>query len=213
MRPFALIGLALGLVARPVPGQPAGAPVVIYLHGRIVEEQGAAAISPEFGAYAYHAILDSLRAGGVRVIAELRPSGTDPARYAVRVASQVDSLLKAGVPPSQVAVVGFSKGGGIAILAAARLRRPDLTFVFLAACGGTGEAPDLAVAGRLLSVFEGSDPLGQSCGSLFSKAVEGSIHEERRIDTGLRHGAFYRPIPDWLRPIRAWIRGERTSGG
>jgi len=184
--------------------QPPGAPVVIYLHGRIIEEQGPAAVSPEFGPYRYHAILDSLRAGGFEVLSDLRPRGADPAQHAERVAGQVDSLIGAGVAPARIAVVGFSKGGGIAILASARLRRPDVTFVMLAACAEGGTEP--RIAGRVLSVFEESDPLGRSCRALFANGLPGTVSAERRIATGLQHGAFYQPRQEWLEPVRAWIR-------
>lgn len=180
------------------------APVVIYLHGRIIEEQGPTAVSPEFGPYRYDAILDSLRAGGFQVLSDLRPRGTDPAQYAERVAGQVDSLLNASVVPARIAVIGFSKGGGIAILTAARLRRTDVTFVFMAAC--TEGNAELAIAGRVLSVFEHSDSLGRSCGALFARALPGTVSAERQINTGLKHGAFYQPRPAWLEPVRAWIR-------
>jgi hypothetical protein len=181
--------------------------VVIYLHGRIIEEQGPDAVSPEFGRYAYHAISDSLRTTGATVLAEVRPKGTDPEQYAGKVAAQVDSLIKAGVAPERITVVGFSKGGGIAMLASARLARTDVRFVFLAICGGDGGAT-LRVAGRILSVFERSDPIGQSCRPLLDRAVPGSVHDEHPIETGLKHGAFYRPIPEWLGPVRAWIGGS-----
>ncbi|MFN0179248.1 MAG: hypothetical protein ACKVZ0_10650 [Gemmatimonadales bacterium] len=206
--------LAAALAACPVPAlaQPArSGPVVVYLHGRIIEEQGPDAVSPEFGRYAYHAILDSLRSTGATVLAEVRPKGTDPEQYAAKVAGQVDSLVKAGVPPERITVVGFSKGGGIAMLASARLARTDVRFVFLAICSGDGGA-NLRVAGRILSVFERSDPVGQSCRSLLERALPGSVHDEHPIETGLKHGAFYRPIPEWLGPVRAWIAGSLDPG-
>lgn len=193
------------LVTTPAAAQSPTAPVVIYLHGRIIEEQGPAAMSAEYGAYLYQAILDSLRAGGFQVLSEVRPQGTDVDQYAKRVADQVDSLLAAGVPARRIAVVGFSKGGGIAIRASARLHRADLTFVFMASCG-EGEAPNLAVAGRILSVYETSDSLGRSCASLFAKALNGTVSKEDRITTGLKHGAFYQPRREWLEPVRLWIR-------
>ena len=128
-----LIGIVLVLGATPAVTQAPAAPVVIYLHGRIVEEQGPGAVSPEFGAYGYQAILDSLRAGGFQVLADLRPKGTDVTEDANRVARQVDSLLKAGVQ------------------SAALLHRTDITFVFLAA-RSEGTA-DLQIAGRVLSAL------------------------------------------------------------
>ena len=206
MRPSLLVGLALALAPAHAAGQSQAAPVVIYLHGRVVEDQGPAAVSPEFGPYGYYAILDSLHASGFQVLSDLRPPGTDMAQYAARVAAQVDSLIQAGVPPARIAVVGFSKGGGIAIQTAARLQRPDIVFVFLAAC--SKGATTLRVAGRLLSVVEESDSLGRSCASLFARALPGSVHAELRIQTGLKHGAFYQPRQAWLAPVRAWIRGS-----
>lgn len=201
---FALLGVLLAAApSRPILAQPK--PVVIYLHGRIVEEQGPTAVSPQFGPYGYRAIVDSLGASGFEVIGDLRPRGTDPTQYAKRVADQVDSLLRAGAAAARIAVIGFSKGGGIAMLAAQRLGRTDITFVFMASCG---EQSDLVVAGRILSVFERSDSLAQSCTAVFERAKAGTIHVEREIQTGLGHGAFFQPRPEWLEPVRAWIRRQ-----
>ena len=41
--------------------------IIFYLHGKILEEQGANAVSREYGAYQYQAILDSFRANGFDV--------------------------------------------------------------------------------------------------------------------------------------------------
>jgi dienelactone hydrolase len=205
--PLPLALLILLSVGSTTGAQPPAAPVVIYLHGRIIEEQGPDAVSPEFGAYGYHAILDSLRAGGLQVVSDLRPRGADMDEFAARVVLQIDSLLKAGVAPALIAVVGFSKGGGIAMLASARLRRTDITFVFLASCGEANAGFDLR--GRLLSIYEESDPLGRSCSAVFARTPKGSVHSERRIATGLKHGAFYQPRSEWLEPVRAWVHGNQ----
>ena len=47
--------------------------VVVLLDGLRLNDPTA--VSPEFGAYRYHAILDSLRAGGFLVLADVRPKG------------------------------------------------------------------------------------------------------------------------------------------
>ncbi|MBC7897669.1 MAG: hypothetical protein H7066_19785 [Cytophagaceae bacterium] len=238
-----------------VPSSSAEPPVVLYLHGRIVEDQGPEAVSEEFGPYAWRAIVDSLRApssllplvipaptvipdqrasasapavipdqrasasadpgprvvsADIQVIADLRPPSTNPEQYAARVAAQVDSLLKAGVAPTRITVVGFSKGAGIAIRVSERLRRTDIAFVFMGACA-PGQASTSKVAGRILSIYEASDSLGQSCATLLANALPGSSHDERRIDTGQKHGAFYQPRAEWLAPVRAWIRTEKLD--
>ena len=186
--------------------QPPGPPVVIYLHGRIVEDQGPNAVSPDYGEYRYQAIIDSLKSGGARVLGAIRRPNTNPDDYAKVVAAEVDSLLAAGIAPARITVVGFSKGGGIAIRASARLGRTDIGFVFMGACQPGPVA--LNVAGRILSLYEESDSLGRSCQSLFANALPGTEHAEQVLHTGLRHGTFYRPIPAWLVAVGAWRDGH-----
>ena len=94
----------------------------IYLHGRIVEDQGIRPTDPRFGVYEYEDILAALAEGGLQVISEVRQPNTDPVAYAHTLAEQVQGLLDAGVPPGQITVVGVSKGGGIAILTASLLQ-------------------------------------------------------------------------------------------
>ncbi|WP_420126284.1 alpha/beta hydrolase [Longimicrobium sp.] len=179
---------------------------LIYLHGRIIEEQGPRPTDERFGVYEYQQILDTLAASGVEVIAEQRPRGTDFRAFGSHVAEQVRRLFAAGVPPERIAVVGFSKGGAVAMIASALLQDARVTYVFLAPCGdwvkGRG---DVDVRGRILSIYEASDELGTSCEPLFAQATAPGEHREIRIDTGAGHGAFYRPRAEWLDPLFQWI--------
>lgn len=180
-----------------------------YLHGRIVEEQGRRPIDPAFGAYEYDGILDSLRRAGFTVLSEQRAPGIAIDTFVTRVTGQVDSLLRAGVPPEAISVIGFSRGGAIAILASSRLNNPALTFVFMAACGPWAfERPDIRVTGRILSLYETSDTLGVSCAPLFERRGAGSVVREVPIALGLGHGTFYQPRNEWLAPAIAWARGD-----
>ena len=196
-----------GSIMNDVPAQVRpGARYLIYLHGRNVEEQGPRPVDERFGTYEYQRILDTLAASGAEVIAEQRPRGTDFREFGSHVADQVRRLLAAGVPAERIAVVGFSKGGAIAMVASARLADPRVTFVFLGPCGDWVKGrDDVDVRGRILSVYEASDELGTSCEPLFAQASEPGEHREIRIDTGAGHGAFYRPRPEWLGPLLQWI--------
>jgi len=196
-----------GSVLGDVPAQPRpGARYLIYLHARIVEEQGRRPADERFGTYEYQQILDTLAASGAEVISEQRPLGTDFRAFGAHVADQVRRLLAAGVPPERIAVVGFSKGGAIAIVASALLADPRLTFVFLAPCGDWVKGrDDVDVRGRILSVYEASDEMGTSCGPLFAQASAPGEHREIRIATGAGHGAFYRSRREWLAPLLQWV--------
>lgn len=180
---------------------------VIYLHGRIIEDQGRRPSHPAWGIYEYQQILDALASAGVTVISEQRPPMTDMDRFAGHVADQVRQLLRAGVQPERVSVVGFSKGGGITMRASALLQNARINFVLLAACGdGDFRGSDLRVWGRILSVYEASDEDGRSCASLFTRSGSTGERSEVQINTGEQHGAFFRPRAEWLGPVRRWIR-------
>ena len=196
-----------GEILRDVPAQPrTGARYVIYLHGRIIEEKGPRPTDERFGTYEYRQILDTLAASGADVIAEQRPHGTDFRAFGAHVADQVRRLLAAGVPADRIAVVGFSKGGAIAIIASALLKDPGVTFVFLGSCGDWVKGrDDVDVRGRILSVYEASDELGTSCEPLFAQASDPGEPRELRIATGAGHGAFFRPRSEWLGPVLQWV--------
>ena len=179
---------------------------VIYLHGRIIEDGGRRPEHPVFGFYEYDEVLAALGSSGAIVISEQRPPGTDMDEFAGKVVEQVRKLLASGVSPRSISVIGFSKGGGIAIRASALLQNDDVNFVFLAACGsGDFSGWDVTVRGRILSVIEASDEIGRSCAGLFQKAGSRDDGVEVTIETGARHGAFYEPRSEWLNPVLGWI--------
>lgn len=205
----ALLLLAAACASPPPPEPPAVRPHVIYLHGRIIEEEGRRPTSPEFGTYEYDAILDAMREAGFEVLSDQRPPGIPVDTFATRLVGQVDSLLQAGVPADSITVIGFSRGGAIAILASARLQDPAVGFVFMGACGPWAfDRPELRVTGRILSLYETSDTLGTSCAPLFERSGAGSVTREVATSLGLGHGTFFQPRPEWLAPALAWARGR-----
>ncbi len=182
-----------------------GARYLIYLHGAIIETQGERPTHPRFGVYEYKEILEVLGAHDFVVISETRPAGTDGAEYAAKVVGQVEALLAAEVPPEHITVVGFSKGGGIAITASSLLANDRLNFVFMGACGPWYESrPEIVPRGRLLGLREASDELVGSCAGLFTRATGGVEHSEIVLELGGGHGAFYRPNPEWIEPVVEW---------
>jgi hypothetical protein len=197
----------LTLPAVPEAPDPA-ARYVFYLHGRIIETDGRRPAHPDYGVYEYDQILRALSESGVQVVSEQRSPDTGIGEYGQTVAKQVSSLLDRGVPASQIAVVGFSKGGLIAIAVSSLLGEP-ISYVLLAACSeivfGTR---DFSVSGRVLSIFEESDENGVSCRPLFERSTMVDETHEIQIETGARHGAFYRPRPEWLEPTVRWIKGS-----
>ncbi|MGE0043126.1 MAG: alpha/beta hydrolase [Vicinamibacterales bacterium] len=205
------IGQPRGAVLGRLPAAPdPAARYVIYLHGRIIEEQGRRPTDARWGVYEYDAILGTLARDGATVVSEQRPSGTGIDAFAAHVADQVRDLLDAGVPPDHVSVVGFSKGGGIAIRTSVLVANPRVNFVFLAACGdGDFSGFDGRVWGRILSVYESSDDIGRSCRELFERSTGTGERSEIAIAVGEEHGTFYRPHAEWVGPVLRWIAASR----
>jgi hypothetical protein len=183
----------------------AGERYVIYSHGFIVEGDDPKPVSPQYGQYDFPAIKQALfSAGGFNLIAFQRPKSADDA-YADTLKSWVRRLLDAGVKPTRITLVGFSRGAELTALASNDLASEGINTALLAICedGDVSRATGLVLGGNLLSIYETSDALG-SCRKLSARSHLKSF-KEIAISTGKRHGAFFRPLPQWVGPLKVWI--------
>jgi pimeloyl-ACP methyl ester carboxylesterase len=185
---------------------------LIYLHGRIVQEQQSARPRhPKFGYYELGKILDAFRDRGFVVSGEIRPKSASVSESADRVVAHVRRLLESGVPADHVTVVGGSMGAAIALVASARLQNPEVRFCVLGAClsesvGGLLADEGRGPSGHLLSIREGSDDSTVSCKPWKSEPDSNSplVAREIVLGTGLSHGFLYRPLPEWVNPVVEW---------
>jgi putative hemolysin len=187
---------------------------LFYLHGKIIEDQGLPAVSPDFGEYQYVEILQALSSHGFRVISEVRPKDADPQKYARHVADQVNALLAASVPAENITVVGASKGGGIAIYISNLLKNEKVNTVPMAICSPDTVAQlindQVVLYGNVLSIYDASDDLSGSCADLFtfSEGKGLSRHKEIVLNLGLGHGILYQPLDEWVKPVVEWAGGK-----
>ena len=181
---------------------------LFYIHGKIIEEQGLPAVSPEFGEYQYEAILETLSGRGFEVISEVRAGDTLSDDYAHRVAGQLRALLAAGVPQSSITVVGASKGAAIAMLVSHYLPNRAINYVILGGChpDTVNELMDAGVAlnGRALSIYDSVDNYAGSCEALFATSPGLIDHDEIVVHVGTGHGILYLPLNEWVLPTAAW---------
>lgn len=183
---------------------------LFYVHGRIIEDQGLPAVSPDFGEYEYPAILEKFSGYGFVVISELRAKNTNSSAYAQRVADQVTTLIAAGVPPGNITVVGASKGGAIAVLASNLLTNAQLNFVIMAICNpemvNEWVQNGLVLYGNVLSIYDASDELAGSCQDLFliSEGKGLTKYDEIVLNIGTGHGILYQPLDVWVVPTVKW---------
>jgi hypothetical protein len=178
---------------------------VFYSHGYIVEGTNPEPIHSRWGKYTFPAIKQALAEGAnFHLIAHHREENADFTQYVRLLTAQVRQLMSAGVPPSNITLIGFSRGGNLTVHAAERLHNNQLNILLLGTCNLSLLKKDITLYGRILSIYEASDD-ARSCQKLANASKTYSSFKEIEIDTGLEHGAFYRPIPEWIHPVRLWI--------
>ena len=191
---------------------------LFYLHGAWIEQRGLERSHPQHGRYEYRAIVQALAERGFVVISEARIGATDVEAYAKRVATLVRRLLEKGVPPSQVTVIGHSKGGSIALHAASELQEEKLNFVIMAGCGKPGsgfgrgferflDQRAARLRGRILSIYDASDRIAGSCQEAFEKAAL-TESAEVVLQTGRGHALFWSPKAVWLDEVVKWAESK-----
>ena len=186
---------------------------VFFLHNKFLEEYGLQDSHPEYGKCEYAAILQRFRSEGLIVISELRPKNADAVKYAQKIAKQVDSLVKKGVKPSHITVVGTSKGGYIAQYVSDVLKNKEVNYVFIGCCDADiSNMPAIKYYGNILSIYERSDA-PHSCGQMKSRSGAGVTRfKEIELNTGLKHGFLYKPLDGWMKPAIAWAKQNYTVG-
>ncbi len=181
---------------------------VFYSHGFIVEGDNETPKHPHFGVYDFPAIKQALAASDFNLIAYHRKAGTVPSEFAQKLANDVKELTAQGVPLRNISLMGFSRGGMITILVSDLLAAPDINVVLLASCSNwVSSQPKLELAGNVLSVYETSDRFG-SCRELVNQSDNVSSFTEIAISTGKEHGAFFKPLDEWVVPVVNWINSR-----
>ena len=197
--------LVLAMWSSACAGAPPAPRHIIYLHGRIVqEEESARPRHPQHGHYEFEQIAAELRKRGFAVTAQRRAKGSSVDAGVTDTVEQVQALLQSGVPADRITLVGASMGAAIAIRAAARLGQPELRVALLGPCiSGTIPAVTremgMAPAGRILSIREETDVPSAEC-----PPPAATQAREVVLNTGLAHGFLYRPLPEWLEPVTEW---------
>lgn len=187
---------------------------LFYLHGKIIEEQGLPAISPQYGEYRYVEILQALESHGFVVISEQRGEDIDAMSYVRRVTRQMRQLLEAGVPAGSITVVGASKGAAIAVMVSSLAKNSEINYVLLGTCHPDQieewKQQQTTLYGNVLAIFDSADEYAGSCEKLFasSDGIGLGRHAEIILDIGTGHGILYQPLDEWILPTVHWALGN-----
>ncbi|HEV7736237.1 MAG TPA: nuclear transport factor 2 family protein [Chlamydiales bacterium] len=177
---------------------------LFYVSGYIVQANNKRPTSPRFGVYEYEKILEAFSQRGFVVISEARTQTDQIEPYGVKVAGQVRQLLKAGVIPQHITVVGASQGSWMAMLASTYLKNSKISFVFIGACAADdGLLQQVNLHGNILFISERTDQPAL-CQRFIEDATGLGDYESLEVNTGEKHGFLYRPMKEWVDPTAAW---------
>jgi len=184
---------------------------IFFLHNAFIEQNDLSVAHPEYGKAEYNEIIASFKKDNFIVYSEIRKKNTNAYEYAEKIAKQIKKLLKKGIPPNKITVIGTSKGGYIAQYVSTFLANPDMNFVFIGCFRDVDiqEIPDINFCGNILMIYEESDILGVDA----TKRKETSklkINHFKQIElhTNLKHGFLYKASDLWIAPSKKWANGN-----
>lgn len=184
---------------------------IFFLHNRYLQEFGLESVHAEYGRVEYPEIIEAFQKQKINVISEVRPKNTNWKEYALKVKSQIDSLLDKGIKPEHITVVGTSMGGYIAQEVSGLMKNKSIKYVFIGCCSDDDhlDSKSPVYYGSILSIFEKSDDIGRSCQKMKDKSGSSVVkYKDIELNTGLKHGYLFKALPAWLEPTIRWVKGE-----
>jgi len=182
---------------------------VFYLHGRIIELQGVDAVSEQFGKYEYLSIIDSLKVTQANIHHNVRAADVDFQAFCEKTSSEIDALVNSGVEPSDITVIGASKGAVMA-MCISNMNEHPINYVLLAANNDYIQRENQwNLHGRILGIYERSDVIaGKDYQHWINMSTNAITFKQMEINTQLGHGFLYKPIDEWMIPTKYWISNK-----
>ncbi len=180
---------------------------IYFFHNKFFESNDSNAVHPEYGKVEYAKIIESFKTDGFIVFSEKRLANTDIKLYAKEQAKHIDSLIKTGVKPSNITVIGTSKGGYIAQYVSTYLANPAINFVFIGCFNNAdlAELPEIQFCGNILYIYEKTDAFASSAiARKTTSKLKINHYKEIALNTGLKHGFLFKALAVWIEPSKMW---------
>ena len=184
---------------------------IFFLHNKFIEENDLSVAHPEYGKAEYNEILASFRKDNFIIFSEKRSKNTNAAEYAEKIVEQIKKLIKKGISPNKITIIGTSKGGYIAQYVSSYLANPDVNFVFIGCFRDIDiqEIPDINFCGNILTIYEKSDIYGvDAIKRKETSKLKINHFKQIELNTNLKHGFLYKALDEWIVPSKKWANGN-----
>jgi predicted esterase len=185
---------------------------IFYFHGKIVEMQGKNAKSETYGSYEFDSIVAALEMENSIVHAEIRTEDVVARAYARSISKQLDSLIRSGVKPTDITLVGASKGANIAANISDINQHP-MNYVLLAGNNDWQEENnDWHFHGQVLCFYDSSDTIaGKNYDYWKRRKNYTTKFKQIEVHKNLGHGFVYKPYSVWVEPTKKWISSQNAD--
>lgn len=147
-------------------------------------------------------------------IERIDANGRAPLAHAHRVANHVRLMMRQGVPPESISVVGFGPSSAVATLASSFIGHRRISYVLLGRCDVLLKSQyRFRMSGRVLGVRDADDPASHSCRPLWGQSPKVTDRRDMVLHTGYGAALFDQPRAAWVQPVAAWGRDSRVDVG
>lgn len=141
-------------------------------------------------------------------------NGRSDLGYSRRVADHVRLMMRQGVRPGAITVVGVGPSSRVATLASARVMHRRVNYALLGHCNPLLRTQyRFRMSGRVLGVRDAADPDSHSCRPLWQESPKVSERQDLVLHTRYGAALFDRPNAEWVGPVADWGRRGEVSIG
>jgi hypothetical protein len=130
----------------------------------------------------------------------------NPVASSKSVARRVKQLIRDGVSPDRINVIGSGPTSTVAALTSAGVANMGVNYVLLGQCDpAIRQQYHFTMSGRVIGIYDESDSTSQTCRALWNGSPRISDRKQLVTSTGLGAGLFDRPHEAWTNPVMAWV--------
>lgn len=130
------------------------------------------------------------------------------------VALRVNQLIRDGISPERINVIGSGPTSTVAAFTSANVANMRVNYVLLGQCDpAIRQQYHFTMSGRVMGIYDDSDSTSFTCRALWNGSPRVSERKQLVTSTGLGAGLFDRPHEAWTNPVMAWVLPGAVSVG
>lgn len=133
--------------------------------------------------------------------------------YAHNIADRIHGLIREGVDPAKISVMGAGWGSDVALLASAVTGNRQVNYVVLGSCNSElKDQPGMHLTGNVMALHD-AGTTSQSCRPLFTGSPRLSARRDIKLSSSFGGALFDTAHSEWTKPATEWMRQGKVNVG